>query len=182
MSHTSEQFARNLWPRVRSDRSPGSAANMQSFLADPQIPHNWRCSGMANGNMGDLAPHPINAALALMGPIEKVLADVECVHPERPGGAVTNDDHAQIMCRFSNGVMGHIYSSRLATGRKMGYAYEVHGTEGAIRFDQARMPYGCIAQKVRKLARLQENTCRASAPRLSAFLSGAGTWNRLSEP
>jgi predicted dehydrogenase len=26
--------------------------------------------------------------------------------------------------------------SRVATGRKMGYAYEIHGTKGAIRFDQ----------------------------------------------
>ncbi len=108
----------------------------EDFLADPEMPFNWRCSGIANGNMGDLAPHPINAALALMGPITKVLADVECVHSERPGGAVTNDDHAQIMCRFASGVMGHIYSSRIATGRKMGYAYEIHGTKGAIRFDQ----------------------------------------------
>ncbi len=108
----------------------------EDFLADPDLPHNWRCDGLANGNMGDLAPHPINAALALMGPIEKVLADVECVHATRPGGSVTNDDHAQIMCRFASGVMGHIYSSRVATGRKMGYAYEVHGTRGAIRFDQ----------------------------------------------
>jgi predicted dehydrogenase len=40
------------------------------------------------------------------------------------------------MCRFKNGVMGHIYSSRVATGRKMGYAYEIHGTKGSIRFDQ----------------------------------------------
>ena len=32
--------------------------------------------------------------------------------------------------------MGHLYVSRIATGRKMGYAYEVHGTKGAIRFDQ----------------------------------------------
>lgn len=108
----------------------------EDFQADPNTPHNWRCSGMANGNMGDLAPHPINAALALMGSIDKVMAEVETVHKERPGGTVTNDDHAQIMCRFANGVMGHIYSSRLATGRKMGYAYEIHGTEGAIRFDQ----------------------------------------------
>lgn len=108
----------------------------EDFQADPDLPHNWRCSGIANGNMGDLAPHPINAALALMGPIDKVMADVECVHKERPGGTVTNDDHAQIMCRFANGVMGHIYSSRLATGRKMGYAYEIHGTKGSIRFDQ----------------------------------------------
>ena len=61
---------------------------------------------------------------------------IETVHNKRPGGTVTNDDHAQIMCRFANGVRGHIYSSRVATGRKMGYAYEIHGTKGAIRFDQ----------------------------------------------
>ncbi|RME18066.1 MAG: gfo/Idh/MocA family oxidoreductase [Alphaproteobacteria bacterium] len=108
----------------------------EDFLADPSIPFNWRCAGRANGNLGDLAPHPINAALALMGPIESVLAEVETVHRTRPGGTVTNDDHAQIMCRFANGVKGHIYASRIATGRKMGYAYEIHGTRGAIRFDQ----------------------------------------------
>ena len=47
-----------------------------------------------------------------------------------------NDDHAQMMCTFKNGAMGHLYFSRIATGRKMGYAYEIHGTKGAIRFDQ----------------------------------------------
>ena len=108
----------------------------EDFLANPEDPFNWRCDGVANGNMGDLAPHPINAALALMGPINSVMAEIETVHDERPGGAVTNDDHAQIMCRFANGVMGHIYSSRIATGRKMGYAYDIHGTKGSIRFDQ----------------------------------------------
>jgi len=131
------QFARKLL----AEKAIGNvtffrAEHTEDFLADPKMAFNWRCSGVANGNMGDLAPHPINAALALMGPISKVLADVECVHSERPGGAVTNDDHAQIMCRFASGVMGHIYSSRIATGRKMGYAYEIHGTKGAIRFDQ----------------------------------------------
>lgn len=108
----------------------------EDFLSDPTEPRNWRCDGMANGNMGDLAPHPINAALGLMGPIDRVIAELETVHKERPGGVVTNDDHAQIMCRFASGVMGHIYSSRTATGRKMGYAYEIHGTRGSIRFDQ----------------------------------------------
>jgi predicted dehydrogenase len=49
---------------------------------------------------------------------------------------VTNDDHGQMMCRFKNGVMGHMYFSRVASGRKMGYAYEITGTKGAIRFDQ----------------------------------------------
>ena len=108
----------------------------EDFYADPNEPRGWRGIGMANGNMGDLAPHPINAAMALMGPITSVMADIETVHKERPGGMVSNDDHAQIMCRFESGVMGHIYSSRVATGRKMGYAYEIHGTDGTIRFDQ----------------------------------------------
>jgi predicted dehydrogenase len=40
------------------------------------------------------------------------------------------------MLRFATGVMGHLYISRTATGRKMGYAYEIHGTKGSIRFDQ----------------------------------------------
>ncbi len=131
------QFARQLLSEGAIGRPTYfRCEHTEDFLADPAIAFSWRCEGLANGNMGDLAPHPINAALALMGPIASVMADVECVHEERPGGRVSNDDHAQIMCRFNSGVMGHIYSSRIATGRKMGYAYEIFGTKGAIRFDQ----------------------------------------------
>lgn len=108
----------------------------EDFYANPEIPATWRATGRANGTMGDLAPHMINAALALMGPIKTVMAETETVHTQRTGGAVTNDDQAQMMCRFENGAMGHLYISRVATGRKMGYAYEITGTKGAIRFDQ----------------------------------------------
>ncbi|WP_170438640.1 Gfo/Idh/MocA family protein [Ruegeria arenilitoris] len=108
----------------------------EDFYADPEAPATWRTTGMANGTIGDLAPHMVNGALALVGPIAQVMADMETVHHTRPGGAVTNDDHAQMMCRFENGVMGNLYFSRIATGRKMGYAYEISGTKGAIRFDQ----------------------------------------------
>ncbi|MEM6694069.1 MAG: Gfo/Idh/MocA family oxidoreductase [Pseudomonadota bacterium] len=112
------------------------AEHTEDFLADPEAPATWRTEGKANGTMGDLSPHIINAALALMGSIDSVSAVIETVHRARPGGTVTNDDHAQIMCRFASGVMGHLYVSRVATGRKMGYAYEISGTSGAIRFDQ----------------------------------------------
>lgn len=108
----------------------------EDFYADPQAPATWRTTGMANGTMGDLAPHMINGALALLGPISSVMAEIETVHATRPGGEVTNDDHAQMMVRFDNGAMGQMYFSRIATGRKMGYAYEISGTKGAIRFDQ----------------------------------------------
>ncbi|UWQ20200.1 Gfo/Idh/MocA family protein [Jannaschia sp. W003] len=107
----------------------------EDFLADPDAPLDWRCRGMANGTLGDLAPHPINAALAFMGPIAEVMAEIERVHETRPGGEVTNDDQLQLMLRFRSGVRGHLFSSRIATGRKMGYAYEIHGSDGAIRFD-----------------------------------------------
>ncbi len=96
----------------------------------------WRSHGEANGCLGDLAPHAINAALALMGPIAELNAVIETVHPERGGVKVTNDDQVQMMVRFESGVTGHLAASRVATGRKMGYAYEVTGTKGAIRFDQ----------------------------------------------
>jgi len=108
----------------------------EDFYSDPQTPATWRTTGMSNGTMGDLSPHMINAAMALVGPISSLVAEVETVHHERPGGTVDNDDHAQMMCRFENGVMGQMYFSRIATGRKMGYCYEISGTKGAIRFDQ----------------------------------------------
>lgn len=108
----------------------------EDFLADPQAPATWRTVGRANGCMGDLAPHPVNCMLALMGPVAELSARIETVHATRPGGAVDNDDHGQLMLRFASGAMGHLYISRTATGRKMGYAYEIHGTKGSIRFDQ----------------------------------------------
>lgn len=112
----------------------------EDFLADPNLPASWRTQGRANGNMGDLSPHIINATLALAGPISSLIADIETVHATRPSPqgpvAVTNDDHAEIMCRFASGALGSLYISRIATGRKMGYAYEIFGTKGALRFDQ----------------------------------------------
>lgn len=131
------QFARKLianneigkltWFRVE---------HTEDFDADPDAPASWRSFGDANGCLGDLAPHPINAMLALIGPIRELNAEIETVHKQRGGVDVSNDDQLQVMCRFESGVMGHLFASRTATGRKMGYAYEITGTKGAIRFDQ----------------------------------------------
>lgn len=112
----------------------------EDFYADPDAPASWRIHGRENGTMGDLAPHMINAAMAFAGPIEKLVSDIETVHKTRPDGdaqtPVTNDDHGHFLCRFENGAMGSLYFSRIATGRKMGYSYQIFGTKGAIRFDQ----------------------------------------------
>ena len=112
------------------------AEHTEDFLADASVPGDWRTQGRANGNMGDLAPHIVNAALSLAGPITSLVVDIATMHKSRGGVAVTNDDQSAIMCRFANGAMGQLFISRIATGRKMGYAYEIYGTQGSIRFDQ----------------------------------------------
>ncbi|MFK7892018.1 MAG: Gfo/Idh/MocA family protein, partial [Granulosicoccus sp.] len=113
----------------------------EDFYADSKALASWRTRGRSNGTVGDLAPHMITSALALAGPIDPVCADRGPVFASRQniqGKAekVTNDDQAHCLCRFESGVMGHLYFSRIATGRKMGYAYEIMGSKGAIRFDQ----------------------------------------------
>jgi predicted dehydrogenase len=115
----------------------------EDFYADPDLPATWRAYGRANGAMGDLAPHMINAALTLAGPIETLVADISTVVAERPADhgkpgmtKVGNDDFGQLLCRFANGASGHLMFSRVAHGRKMGYIYEITGTKGAIRFNQ----------------------------------------------
>lgn len=131
------QFVRQLLADdVLGDVTWFRGEHTEDFLANPDEPANWRTTGRANGCMGDLAPHMINCALALIGPMAEVSASIETVHKTRGGVAVDNDDHAQMMVRFASGAMGHLYFSRTATGRKMGYAYEIHGTKGSIRFDQ----------------------------------------------
>ena len=116
------------------------AEHTEDFLADPEAPAHWRTRHPASGTMGDLSPHIINAVLRLVGPIREVVADIDTIHTIRRGEngseRVVNDDQAHILCRFTNGAMGSLTFSRIATGRKMGYAYHITGTEGAISFDQ----------------------------------------------
>ena len=133
------QFARKLVAEgMIGDVTWFRGEHTEDFDADGTRPATWRNFGRANGTMGDLAPHMVNAALALIGPIARLSADVGVVHGARPGleGREPNDDIGQFMCRFQNGAMGHLMFSRVAQGRKMGYAYEITGTKGAIRFDQ----------------------------------------------
>jgi predicted dehydrogenase len=116
------------------------AEHTEDFLSDPAEPASWRTRDAATGALGDLAPHIINAVLRLVGPIEQLVADVRTIHAHRAGPegieAVSNDDQANLLCRFENGAMGCIHVSRISTGRKNGYAYEIVGTKGALRFDQ----------------------------------------------
>ncbi|HEY4971975.1 MAG TPA: Gfo/Idh/MocA family oxidoreductase, partial [Steroidobacteraceae bacterium] len=86
------------------------AEHTEDFLADPEEPASWRTRDASSGNLGDLSPHIINAVLRLIGPIERLVADVQTTHATRPGAngreTVGNDDQASLLCRFEGGAMG----------------------------------------------------------------------------
>ncbi|HET7313857.1 Gfo/Idh/MocA family oxidoreductase [Salinisphaera sp.] len=122
--------------------------HVEDFLADPDLPIDWRMkrdqAGEA-GALGDLGSHCIGMSHWLLGPALEVMAETRIIHRERPEAetgrrvAVENDDQAELLVRFANGVTGSLYVSRVATGHKMGLSYEVVGTEGTLVFDQERL-------------------------------------------
>ncbi len=112
----------------------------EDFMASSSAEWTWRSEGDSNGALGDLAPHVFNMTLALMGPIKRLNGEIGTIFKTRPykgeTRAVTNDDRGQFMCEFETGTRGHVSFNRAALGRKMGYAFEIFGTKGSIRFDQ----------------------------------------------
>nr|WP_209007325.1 Gfo/Idh/MocA family oxidoreductase [Roseibium litorale] len=118
----------------------------EDYQADPELPWSWRAmreqAGL--GALGDIGCHLVSIANALVGPVESLVAEMQTVHETRPveGGGrkpVENEDIASALLTFRNGVKGLITASRSAWGRKSYIAFEVHGTEGMIRYDQERM-------------------------------------------
>lgn len=123
------------------------ATHIEDYYHDAAAPGDWRIekeTASAAGALGDVGPHVINAVLRLGGPIDSVVSDTAVLHGHRTNTAgrkvaVGNDDHGHFLARFANGAIGSVTFSRVAAGRKMGYAYEITGTKGAIAFDQERM-------------------------------------------
>ena len=120
----------------------------EDYLLDPQKPHDWHTqrATAGAGALGDVGSHILNMAEFLTGQrINEVCGQLQTVIASRPNAngsgmaPVENDDQAQAMLRFDQGLIGNIETSRVAAGRKMGLAYTLTGTKGAIVFDQERM-------------------------------------------
>ncbi|MDO4175751.1 MAG: Gfo/Idh/MocA family oxidoreductase [Eubacteriales bacterium] len=115
-------------------------------LADPNAPHAWRMLAKNSllGSMGDLAAHVLSISQYLLGDIVAVSGMTEIVYRERKDAKgrvqpVENDDVAQFLCRYANGGIGYISSSRVAPGRKQGEVFEAQFTRGTITFSLERM-------------------------------------------
>jgi predicted dehydrogenase len=128
-----------------------------AYAASPQGALTWRfLRGKAGlGVLGDLGSHAVDLAHFLLGAIEGVVARTETIVPERPLPAaagthfdvvtrgelapVENEDVVWSIVRFERGVTGTIEASRVAVGPQARYAFEVHGSRGAIAWDFERM-------------------------------------------
>lgn len=118
----------------------------EGYMSDPQTPWTWRLAPDGGGGaLMDLGSHIINMARFLLGPIERVCADVETVIKSRPvatGAAehrpVEVDDQARLLVRFARGCSGTIEASWTSTGRTMQLGFEVIGERGALSFTQER--------------------------------------------
>ncbi|MEM7444202.1 MAG: Gfo/Idh/MocA family oxidoreductase [Pseudomonadota bacterium] len=120
-----------------------AGTHIEDYFHDPKQPAKWRVeqrTASLAGALADVGTHIINAMLKVAGPVERLVADTSIVHPQRPGKGdatltVENDDQVQFMARLATGAMASIYASRVAAGKKMGYAFSVTGTKGAVSFD-----------------------------------------------
>ncbi|HEX2529745.1 MAG TPA: Gfo/Idh/MocA family oxidoreductase [Geminicoccus sp.] len=117
----------------------------EDYMTDPKSLWTWRLDPKGGaGAVADLGSHIISLARYVVGPIERLCADVDTVVAERPtreGGRrpVEVDDQARALVRFANGAKGTIEASWVATGRKMYLAFELVGSKGSICLNMERM-------------------------------------------
>lgn len=120
----------------------------QDMLLDPSLPITWRHINKiaGSGALGDLGSHLLSVLQMILGDTEAVSAIASLVISERPAKAgsaqlqkVENEDVIAFLTKYKNGTIGSIGSSRIASGRKNYFFYEIQGTKGTIYYNLERM-------------------------------------------
>ncbi len=119
----------------------------EDFMCDISAAHSWRLTkkGGGKGALGDMGSHQVSMAIWLCGPLRDVVARLQTVHTQRPDAQtgemrpVETDDQYSALGTFQSGALFTLHTSWLGQGHKMNLGFEVTGTKGAIKFDQARM-------------------------------------------
>jgi predicted dehydrogenase len=129
------------------------AQYLQDWIADPAAPMSWRLEKdkAGSGALGDIGAHIVDLTQYITGQtLTGVSGMLETFVKERPlptssgklggvggseTGAVTVDDAAVFMGRFTGGALGTFEATRFALGRKNGIRIEINGSAGSLAFD-----------------------------------------------
>jgi predicted dehydrogenase len=136
------------------------AVYLQDWIVDRNFPLVWRMQRerAGSGALGDIGAHIIDLTQFLTGQlITGVSGLTETFVKERPlpahsaglsasavgagalTAAVTVDDAAVFIGRFSGGALATFEATRFATGRKNGLKVEINGEHGSLVFDLERL-------------------------------------------
>lgn len=128
------------------------------YASDPNGYLSWRFlreEGL--GALSDLMSHVIDMAHMLAGPITRLTSDnatfirqrpipqpgrgthYDVGRPDDPQGDVTNEDFVSALVHFANGAHGLLEACRIINGPKCDMAFEIHGTEGAVKWSFEHM-------------------------------------------
>jgi predicted dehydrogenase len=90
------------------------------------------------GELGDMLSHRIDFAHLLIGPMNRLVADLKQWHPVRGGQSNELDDWVAILAEFQCGATGVLESSKLASGRNESWrsldSVEINGSERSFVF------------------------------------------------
>lgn len=115
---------------------------------NPNFPLDWhfKSETAGYGAVSDLGSHIIDIARFVVGEVDSVSGATATFVKERPlpespsrKGKVEVEDSAVAAVKFANGALGTIEASWMAPGRKDFLRFEIHGSEGSLRFNLERI-------------------------------------------
>jgi len=118
-------------------------AYLHAGSADPEAPLKWKLSAAAGGGViADLASHALDLVHFLLGDVERLTAATAIAFAERPAPGRPNgrakvdaEDCVMLLARLANGAIGQLEASKIATGSEDEVRFEIHGSQGALRFN-----------------------------------------------
>jgi predicted dehydrogenase len=164
------QYARRL---IESGKLGSLTHYRGRFLVDygsnPDGVLSWRFQRelAGHGVLGDLMSHVVDMAHLLAGPIQHVVGNRKTfivsrpvatpgqgthfsISADAPRAPVTNEDYVGALAQFASGAQGTLEVCRVAKGARCEMAFELNGTNGAMKWNYERMnelqlfiPDGC---------------------------------------
>jgi predicted dehydrogenase len=119
----------------------------EDWGANESAPMVWRYrkSTAGSGALADLGSHTIDLIRHIFAEPESVCAIAQTFIRDRPGKRgqprkerVDVDDVTISLLKFKNGAIGIVEASWVASGRKIGPDFEIHGSRGSVSFCMER--------------------------------------------